>query len=207
MHRVVRVDCPITSPPPGRHWRPPRNRPRPRVFWPVSLSEPLLPARFEDVYERYAPDVFRFALYLSGSRSDAEDITAETFVRAFVARQRIDAATLKGYLFTIARHLFLKSLRHRGRQAPLPDDLRHPGVSASHRAEARSELEAVLARLQVLPPLDRAALLMRAFQDSPYDEIARWLGISAASARVKVHRARAKLMAADPITPPLKEPS
>jgi len=36
---------------------------------------------FSEIYRRYAPDVFRFALYLSGNRGDAEDITSETFVR------------------------------------------------------------------------------------------------------------------------------
>jgi DNA-directed RNA polymerase specialized sigma24 family protein len=37
---------------------------------------------FEALYGRYAADVFRFALFLSGNRADAEDITSETFVRA-----------------------------------------------------------------------------------------------------------------------------
>jgi RNA polymerase sigma-70 factor (ECF subfamily) len=37
---------------------------------------------FGRLYERYARDVMRFALYLTGSRAEAEDITSETFVRA-----------------------------------------------------------------------------------------------------------------------------
>ena len=36
---------------------------------------------FEQLYERHARDVYRFALYLSGDRAVAEDITSETFVR------------------------------------------------------------------------------------------------------------------------------
>jgi len=44
-----------------------------------------------------------------------------------------------------------------------------------------------------LPELDRAALLMRALEDLPYEEIALALGISVASAKVKVHRARLAL--------------
>src|SRR6266851_99458 len=58
---------------------------------------------FSALYKKYAPDVFRFAMYLSGNRSEAEDITSETFVRAWTAPGPIAMATVKGYLLTIAR--------------------------------------------------------------------------------------------------------
>jgi RNA polymerase sigma-70 factor, ECF subfamily len=51
----------------------------------------------------------------------------------------------------------------------------------------------VLAGLQKLPEVDRAALLMRAFEEMPYEEIARALGLSLAAVKVKVHRARLAL--------------
>src|SRR5215475_8725374 len=72
---------------------------------------------FSAMYSRYAADVFRFALFLSGDRGEAEDITSETFVRAWTAPGPIEASTVKGYLFTIARHLYLKTLRRRSRHA------------------------------------------------------------------------------------------
>jgi Sigma-70 region 2 len=53
---------------------------------------------FEELYERYAKDVYRFALYLSGSPAQAEDITSETFVRVFTSRDTIRTATVKAYL-------------------------------------------------------------------------------------------------------------
>jgi RNA polymerase sigma-70 factor (ECF subfamily) len=52
----------------------------------------------------------------------------------------------------------------------------------------------VLAALQQLPEIDRTVLLMRAFDEMPYEEIAETLGIPVASAKVKVHRARLKLI-------------
>jgi len=51
----------------------------------------------------------------------------------------------------------------------------------------------VIADLQTLPEPDRAALLMRAEEQMPYEEIAAALGITAGSAKVKVHRARLRL--------------
>src|SRR5205085_5172514 len=148
---------------------------------------------FSALYQKHAPEVFRFALYLSGNRGEAEDITSETFVRAWTSSAHIEMATLRGYLFTIARNLFLqgrrKSSRHFAIDEALPDH--RPGPY--DRAEHRAQLDAVIARLQKLPEVDRAALLMRALEGAAYEEIARGLGISVAAAKVKVHRARLAL--------------
>ena len=46
---------------------------------------------FNTLYKKYAADVFRFALYLSGDRSQAEDITSETFVRAWTSPEPISS--------------------------------------------------------------------------------------------------------------------
>ena len=54
---------------------------------------------FTALYQKHAPEVFRFALYLSGNRGEAEDITSETFVRAWTSSAHIEMATLRGYLF------------------------------------------------------------------------------------------------------------
>jgi RNA polymerase sigma-70 factor (ECF subfamily) len=148
---------------------------------------------FHALYTKYAPDVFRFSLYLCGDRHDAEDITSETFVRAWTAPGEIRMATVKGYLLTIARNLFLQGLRRKSRQVPLDMELRDPAAGPQALAEAASELQAVIARLQELPEVDRAALIMRATSEMPYEEIARALGISLASVKIKIHRGRLKL--------------
>ncbi len=152
---------------------------------------------FSALYRKYAPDVFRFALYLSGDRSQAEDIASETFVRVWASSEPIQLATVKGYLFTIARNLFLQGLRGKSRlvglSAELDRELPDPQASPYVQAERKEELNAVLAGLQKLPEIDRAALLMRALDGLAYEEISRALGISLASAKVKVHRARLAL--------------
>ena len=55
---------------------------------------------FQDLYDSYAPDVYRFSLWLSGNRTDAEDVTSETFVRAWARRETIRTRTLKAYLLS-----------------------------------------------------------------------------------------------------------
>jgi RNA polymerase sigma-70 factor (ECF subfamily) len=148
---------------------------------------------FSTLYKKYAPDVFRFALYLSGDRSQAEDITSETFVRVWTSPETIQLATVKGYLFTIARNLFLHGIRGKSRHVGLDRELPDPQPSPYDRAERKQEFDAVLAGLQELPEIDRAALLMRALDGMPYEEISRALGISLSSAKVKIHRARLAL--------------
>jgi RNA polymerase sigma-70 factor (ECF subfamily) len=140
---------------------------------------------FSDLYEKYSADVFRFSLFLSGNRADAEDITSETFVRAFAASDRIAAVTAKAYLFEIARNLFLMSIRNRSRHAALNDELRDSKPSAYDRVAQKAELATVMASLQMLPEVDRAALLLRTLGERSYDEIAQALKISVVSARVK----------------------
>jgi RNA polymerase sigma-70 factor (ECF subfamily) len=150
-------------------------------------------SEFAALYERYAADVYRFALYLSGDRGEAEDITSETFTRAWTAPGPIVTATVKGYLFTIARNLFLHGRRAASRAVAVDETLRDPAAPPDVRAEQRAALDAVRARLRTLPAPDRAALLMYAVGGMPYEEIARALGISLASVKVKIHRARLAL--------------
>ena len=70
---------------------------------------------FEELFNTYAADVYRFAYLLAGDSDEAKDITSETFVRAWAKSERIRTETLKAYLLTIARNIYLES-RRKGRQ-------------------------------------------------------------------------------------------
>jgi RNA polymerase sigma-70 factor (ECF subfamily) len=150
---------------------------------------------FSVLYKKYAPDVFRFAMYLSGNREDAEDMTSETFVRAWTASEPIVTATVKGYLLTIARNLFLHGLRRNKRMVQLNEDIRDPRPGPLAEAENKAYYDAVMARLRELPEIDRAALLMNVVEGMTSDEIARSLGISIPAVKMKIHRSRLRLAA------------
>jgi RNA polymerase sigma-70 factor (ECF subfamily) len=148
----------------------------------------------ENLYERYAGDVRRFALYLCGDLATADEITSDTFVRVWMAADRIRQPTVKGYLFTIARNAYTDLLRRAARQTELDENLPDTRISAQTQMELSAEVRAVLAALQQLPEIDRTVLLMRALDEMPYEEIAETLGIPVVTAKVKVHRARLRLM-------------
>jgi RNA polymerase sigma-70 factor (ECF subfamily) len=151
---------------------------------------------FHTIYQKYAPQVHRFALFLCGEAMLADDITSETFVRAWTARGKIREATVKAYLFTIARNLYRDHLRRNRRYQELEESLPDAGPTLQERAEHKAELDAVLGALQKLTETDRSALLMRVQEEMPYEEIAQALGMPVATVKVKVHRARLKLMRA-----------
>jgi RNA polymerase sigma-70 factor (ECF subfamily) len=152
--------------------------------------------QFQELYDTYASDVYRFAFSLAGERAEAEDITSETFVRAWAKREAIRTETLKAYLMAIARNTFLERRRKRCREIPLDETMTDPAAGPGERAESRIELLRVEWLLAGLPEIDRAAFVLRVRHGLPYEEIARVLDITLASAKVKVHRARRRLLAA-----------
>ncbi len=151
---------------------------------------------FEALYESYAPHVRRFSLFLCGNEALADDITSDTFVRAWTAPGAIRQESVKAYLFTIARNLYHDSLRHARRHTVLDSSMPDGHVGVPTQIEIRSELRHVLAVMQELPEVDRAALLMRAQEEMSYEEIADALDLSLSAVKVKIHRARLKLMQA-----------
>jgi RNA polymerase sigma-70 factor, ECF subfamily len=151
---------------------------------------------FQTLYTSYAPLVHRFALFLCGDPALAEDITSETFTRAWRSQGSIREATVKGYLFTIARNLYRDHLRREKRFVDLTESIPDPGIGLQLKAEQKAEVAAVMLALQQLSEIDRAALLMRVQEEMSYEEIAQTLDLSLSTVKVKIHRARLKLIKA-----------
>jgi RNA polymerase sigma-70 factor (ECF subfamily) len=149
---------------------------------------------FQDLYESYANDVYRFAYWLAGDRLEAEDITSETFIRAWAHKRRIRTETLKAYLFTISRNIYLQHQRKKKRQVALEDVHADPASGPDKRTESQLTLKRVRSVLQTLPEIDRAAFVLRVQHELAYDEIARILNLSLSAAKVKVYRVRKKLI-------------
>lgn len=151
---------------------------------------------FHDLYASYAPEVYRFAYWLAGDLAEAEDITSETFIRAWRHLGTIRTETLKAYLLQIARNVYLERIRKHRLQISLADVYPDPHPGPEALAEEYAELTMVQRVLQALPEIDRAAFILRVQQELPYEEIARVLQLSVVAVKVKVHRARKKLLMA-----------
>jgi RNA polymerase sigma-70 factor (ECF subfamily) len=148
---------------------------------------------FKELYESYAPEVYRFSLWLSGSKVWAEDITSDTFIRAWTHYHPIRTETLKAYLFTIARNLYLGQMRKNMRFVDLGEDYPDPAPEPGQLIDSQKKIQQVQLFLQNLPEIDRAAFILRVQGELPYAEIARILELSVSACKVKVHRIRKKL--------------
>ena len=98
---------------------------------------------FDRLYREHAPHVRRFALHLCGEAAQADDITAETFVRVWATRASLRHATVRAFLFAIARNLFVTGVRASWRRVPLEDVHADPAPGPLARAESRAEADAL----------------------------------------------------------------
>jgi RNA polymerase sigma-70 factor (ECF subfamily) len=145
-----------------------------------------LDAGFIQMFETYQHVVFSTALRICGRWADAEDVTAESFLRAYRAlsgyrQDQVLALRPRSWLLTIALNLWRNEQRDAARrpvcesweQAPDPPDVRHDVADAVGLRETERELAALLA---VLPADQRAAVVLRHVVDLPVAEIATVLG-------------------------------
>ncbi|UVS81016.1 RNA polymerase subunit sigma-70 [Actinokineospora sp. UTMC 2448] len=156
-----------------------------------------------------------------GSPFDAEDAVQETFLRAWRSRERYDPSRpLRAWLFTIATNVCLDALRSATRRrgplvgapatgpdigAPLPETawvLPAPVDPAMAVEERESVRLAFVAALQVLPPKQRAVLILRDVLAWRAEEVAGLLSTSVAAVNSALQRARAAL----PAVPPSSDP-
>lgn len=149
---------------------------------------------FHDLYDTYAPEIYRFSLWLSGDSCEAEDITSETIIRAWVRINTIRTETLKAYLLTIARNIYLEWQRKSKYQIPLHDVYSDPGPEPNEVVESQLEIVRIQRFLKTIPEIDRAAFILRVQHELPCAEIARVLGLSLTATKVKIHRVRKKLL-------------
>ncbi|WP_343244173.1 sigma-70 family RNA polymerase sigma factor [Streptomyces sp. SID14446] len=171
-----------------------------------SLEEPEL---FATLYDRYAPDVHRYAARRLGDAA-ADDITADTFLIAFRIRSRYDhsRANARPWLYGIAGKLIGKQRRAEVRALRALARTGHDPLAASggpfwledtdSRIAAQGPLVGALAGLSAP---DRHVLLLVAWAELTYQEVAEALGIPVGTVRSRLNRARRKVrtaLGADP---------
>ena len=154
------------------------------------MDQAVTPATFVAIYERHARDVYRYALALSGNVTQAEDLTAEAFLRVWQAGSRVELLTVRAYLVAIVRNLHRSSWRVEKLRAALPSEITAPADDPA----VHVDLERALNALAHLDASDRDVLLLRAEGGLAYEEIAVLTGATANAVRVRAHRARKRLM-------------
>lgn len=146
--------------------------------------------RFSDVYREHAPGLYRYALTLQPE--EAEDLVNETFLRLWLADDRVEWPTVRAYLFVILRNLARQNRRRTWRRQELNFDVAG-GADLESDVGAKRELAALRGRLDAESAVDREALLLHSVAGLSYGEISAILGVAVATLKVKVHRTRIRL--------------
>lgn len=141
-----------------------------------------------------------------GSPFDAEDAVQETFLRAWRASGRFEGrASLRTWLYRIATNVCLDALGRSARQPVPVEEMPEPVIELggepdpSGRALTRETArQAVLAAIGVLPPRQRAVLLLRDVLSWRATEVADLLGTTSVAVNSALQRAHAALEAIDP---------
>lgn len=148
--------------------------------------------------EEHVPRVYRFALRLTGDPHQAEDLTQETFLRAWRGRKRLrDPDALRLWLFKIAVNLWRDRVR-RARRAPQPadspiDGQASPSASPVQQALQREEVARALTALDSLPPRQREVLYLNAREALSIAQIADVLGVSHEAVKSSLSLARKRM--------------
>ncbi|QBD83706.1 sigma-70 family RNA polymerase sigma factor [Ktedonosporobacter rubrisoli] len=152
---------------------------------------------FAVLVERYKDAVQNLAYRMLGNVTEAEDVTQETFVRAYTQLGTYKPMhKFSTWLLSIASHLAIDQLRRRRFLAlPLEDipflewmpDL---GISPEQSALQGEQQDEIQLYLQKLPSKYRAVIVLRYWYDFSYEEIANTLKLTPALVKARLHRAR-----------------
>ncbi len=152
---------------------------------------------WSQIYEVMAPSIFRLCRRALSSRQDAEDATAEVFLKARIRLSQFESdRRLSPWLYRIAANHCCDELRKRQRHAeqPLPDqdllDLADPAPTPQDAVVVKESKRNVRRALGELPDRARLAIVLRYYADLSYEEIADVLGISRNLVGVVLLRAR-----------------
>lgn len=146
------------------------------------------------LYEAYYMRVFSYAMTLTGNREQAEEITQETFYRAFSKagefRGESDEAT---WLCAIAKNCFFDEKRRESKTAPIPEEIPDQGKGIEQAAADRDSSFRIHVVLHALEEPFREIFELRVFGELSFREIGMIFGKTENWARVTYHRARLKL--------------
>ena len=154
--------------------------------------------QFLSSVEAMRPRLHRFCARMLGSALDGEDLVQETLAQAFDALATLDdASKLEPWLFRIAHHKCVDFLRRERRQREDTvsySDEYEPQVWAETSANDDAPIDEALAALVgVLPPKERAAVLLKDVLDYSLGEIAGMIDSTVGGVKAALHRARGKL--------------
>jgi RNA polymerase sigma-70 factor (ECF subfamily) len=149
---------------------------------------------FKALYLKYVQPVFRYHLNRIGSRTEAEDATAQTFLSALegFARYRHEGH-FAAWLFSIARHKAVDHFRSNGRFTDLKDTTPSADVDLLQQSVHNDQLAAVMHQVRDLPAEEQELLRLRYAAELSHAEIGKLLHLSQDAVKKRIYRTLERL--------------
>lgn len=155
---------------------------------------------FRILFKKYRGKIMRYASFIIGDPSLAEDVAQDVFVNLFVSRKRYrPLSSFRAYIYKIAHNLcinFLKSRRYKEKLHFPLESMNRSELSDSEDYsfhEKREKIGVLREELRNLPDRQRSAIELAILEGLSYEEIGHVLGCSANAAKILVFRAKEKL--------------
>lgn len=149
---------------------------------------------FEDLVRAHYASLYRFALSLTRSESDASDLTQQTFlIWGSKGHQLIDRSRAKTWLFTTLHREFLRQRRHQVRFPQVELSEGEPELSVEPEGIETLKLESVLRAMARVEPLYQATLSLFYLEEMSYREMADILGVPIGTVQSRLSRGKAQL--------------
>ena len=179
-----------------------------RVAGDLILSESDRRARFEQLAVPLLDDAMHLAVWLAGSRADAEDIVQEAMLRAYKYLDRFSGSAFRPWLLAIVRNTAMTWLKRNrsGKVVFVPDfqeereaDATAPQVESPENAMLQRDLaDEVNRAVTALPSEFREVIVLRELHELSYKEIAAVIDVPIGTVMSRLSRARRLLMDALP---------
>ncbi|MBM3841535.1 MAG: RNA polymerase sigma factor [Verrucomicrobia bacterium] len=153
-------------------------------------------ASFEKLVEQFESQIFNFLLRLTGNRHDAEDLTQDTFVKAYQNIHRYQPAyAFAAWLFTIAKRTAFSHFRAAKPMEEIRSDLQTDSHDPSTALEKQDDSRSLWELAKKLKPKQHEALWLRYGEGFSIAEVARIMKTNQIHVKVLLHRARTALAA------------
>ncbi len=147
---------------------------------------------FEKTVITYKDQLYNYLFWMTGNRTEAEDVLQETFLRYYKYGDPVENP--KAWLFKVARNVYLKRQRKRSREVSLELVEANPVLPGMQVALEREELiRKVREGLRKLKNHHREVIILRYMEGLSYEEMAAVLGENVGTIKSRLNRAKEKL--------------
>ena len=158
---------------------------------PASEAPPL---SFRDRLVAEIPNLRAFAVSLSGSVQNADDLVQDTLLKAWGhAESFTEGTSIRAWLFTILRNTYYSLYRKRGREVQDTDGVYSERVGTPPSQDGAIDLADFRTALAKLPEEQREVLIMVGASGLSYEETAEICGVAVGTVKSRVNRARTRL--------------